>query len=414
MNNIISEKIEQAIQILNEKNIDLWLTFVRESATNHDPIMDLIVGTNVTWQSSFLINKNGDTTAIVGSLDEANMKLIGKFKNVIGYVQSIKEPLNQYLNKYNPQQIAINYSIDSNLADGLSYGMYLSLNEYLKEMEHSRQSPQTMTESATVKRTDFINRFISSEEIISSLRGRKSESEVELIKKAIEETENIFDEVTKFLSVGKSEIEVANFIKNLVKRKNLELAWDEETCPSVFTGPDTAGAHSGPTDRKIQEGHILNIDFGVKYNGYCSDMQRTWYILKANETKAPLEVQKGFDVIYESIQKAAKTIKPNVKGYEVDDVVRIFIIENGYEEFQHALGHQVGKAVHDGGVGLFPRWERYGKLPFLPIEEEQVFTIEPRLTVKNSGVVTIEEMIQVTKDGCIFLSHPQKELILIK
>lgn len=395
MNNIISEKIEQAIQILNEKNIDLWLTFVRESATNHDPIMDLIVGTNVTWQSAFLINKNGDTTAIVGSLDEANMKLIGKFKNVIGYVQSIKEPLIQYLNKYNPQQIAINYSIDSNLADGLSYGMYLSLKEYLKG-------------------TDFVNRFVSSEEIISSLRGRKSKSEIDFIKKAIEETENIFDEVTKFLSVGKSEIDVANFIKDLVKKKNLELAWEEETCPSVFTGPDTAGAHSGPTDRKIQEGHILNIDFGVKYNGYCSDMQRTWYVLKANETKAPLEVQKGFDVIYESIQRAGKTIKPDVKGYEVDDVARKFIIENGYEEFQHALGHQVGKAVHDGGVGLFPRWERYGKIPYLLIEEGQVFTIEPRLTVKDYGVVTIEEMIQVTKNGCEFLSHPQKELILIK
>ncbi|GAB6283555.1 MAG: Xaa-Pro peptidase family protein [Ignavibacterium sp.] len=395
MNNIISEKIEQAIQILNEKDIDLWLTFVRESATNHDPIMDLIVGTNVTWQSAFLINKNGDTTVIVGSLDEANMKLIGKFKNVIGYVQSIKEPLNQYLNKYKPQKIAINYSIDSNLADGLSYGMYLSLQEYLKE-------------------TDFINRFVSSEDIISSLRGRKSKSEISFIKKAIEETENIFDEVTKFLAVGKSEIEVAYFIKDLVKKKNLELAWEEETCPSVFTGPDTAGAHSGPTDRKIQKGHILNIDFGVKYNGYCSDMQRTWYILKANETKAPLEVQKGFDVIYESIQKAAKTIKPNVKGYEVDDVARKFIVENGYEEFQHALGHQVGKAVHDGGAGLFPRWERYGKIPYLLIEEKQVFTIEPRLTVKDYGVVTIEEMIQVTKNGCEFLSHPQKELILIK
>lgn len=395
MDNIISEKIEQAIQILNEKDIDLWLTFVRESATNRDPIMDLIVGTNVTWQSAFLINKNGVPTAIVGSLDEPNMKLIGKFKNVIGYVQSIKEPLIQYLNKYNPQQIAINYSIDSNLADGLSYGMYLSLNEYLKE-------------------TDFINRFISSEDIISSLRGRKSESEIQSIKKAIAETENIFNEVTKFLSVGKSEIDIANFIKDLVKKKNLELAWEEETCPSVFTGPDTAGAHSGPTDRKIEYGHILNIDFGVKYNGYCSDMQRTWYILRKDETKAPSEVQKGFDVIYESIQRAAKTIKPNIKGYEVDDVARKFIVENGYEEFQHALGHQVGRAVHDGGVGLFPRWERYGKIPYLLIEEGQVFTIEPRLTVKDYGVVTIEEMIQVTKDGCKFLSHPQKELILIK
>jgi Xaa-Pro aminopeptidase len=70
--------------------------------------------------------------------------------------------------------------------------------------------------------------------------------------------------------------------------------------------------------------------------------------------------------------------------------------------------------VHDGGAGLFPEWEKYGNLPFMGLEEGQVFTIEPRLPVEGFGVSTLEEEVFITKDGCEFISEPQKELILIK
>ena len=75
-----------------------------------------------------------------------------------------------------------------------------------------------------------------------------------------------------------------------------EPAWEINYCPSVFTGPQESGAHSGPTDRIIEKGHVLNIDFGIKLNGYCSDLQRTWYFLKDGETEAPVERRgPGFD-----------------------------------------------------------------------------------------------------------------------
>lgn len=392
---IIKEKISQAIEILNEKNIDLWLIFVRESATIHDPSIDIVVGTNCTWQSAFMINRNGDTTAILGSLDVPNMEMTGTFKNVIGYVKSIKEPFLEYLNKHKPGKIAVNYSTDSNLADGLTHGMFLVLNNLLKD-------------------TPFNNSLVSSEEIIAALRGRKSKTELNYMKEAVKETLLIFDMVTNFMKPGKTEKEVGTFIKRIVAEKGLELAWDEDHCPAVFTGPDTAGAHAGPTDRVIEKGHIINIDFGVKINGYCSDLQRTWYVLEDGQDTAPAEVQKGFDVLKESIRKAKAIVKPGITGCEVDDAARNYILENGYEEYQHALGHQVGRVAHDGGVGFYPRWERYGKHPFLPIEVGQVFTIEPRLTVKDRGIVTMEEEIVVTEKGCEYLSTPQEELILIK
>jgi Xaa-Pro aminopeptidase len=392
---ILKEKINQAVDILKEKNIDMWLTFVRESSVMTDPTMEMVVGTNSTWQAAFIINKDGETTAIIGSMEEGNFKKAGLYKNIIPYLKSIREPFREYIAKKNPKKIAINFSKTSVLADGLTYGMYQVLLDHLEG-------------------TDYKDRLISSEEIISALRGRKSTSELALMKEAIKETLKIFDEVTKFMKPGMTEIDVANFVKKLYTEKGFEPAWEETHCPAVFAGPNPNGPHEGPSDKVLTKGTIVNMDFGIKYKGYCSDLQRTWYILNDGETNAPAPVQKGFKVIFDSIQMVANKIKPGVKGVDMDEIARSFITKNGYPEYPHGLGHQVGKTVHDGVAGMFPSWERYGNAPFMELEEGQVFTIEPRLPVKGYGVSTIEEEVYITKNGCEFLSPPQKELILVR
>lgn len=395
MKSMIDEKISQAISILKEKHIDMWLTFVRESRTLPDPAVEMIVGSGCTWQTAYIITSKGDTIAIAGSLDTSNIKTHGHYKQVIGYVQGIENELVTVLKKLNPKKIAINYSVNSVMSDGLTHGMYLQLYTYLKK-------------------TPFAKRLISSEEIMSALRGRKSRTEIKYIKQAIKITLDVYDRVTGFLRPGITEQDVANFILQEAKKRGVrELAWDADHCPSVFSGPDTAGAHAGPTKRKIQGGHILNTDFGVKYNGYCSDLQRTWYIRRKGEKYPPKEVLHGFNVIRESILKAATYLKPGVTNWKVDDVARRYITSNGYEEYPHALGHQVGRAAHDGGGVLCPKWERYGILPFGKVEADQIYTLEPRLTVKEHGVATVEEMVVVTERGSVFLSKPQKELYVV-
>ena len=391
----VVEKINQAVKILNEKNIDLWLTFTRESGNIKEPMMDMLVGTNCTWQSAFIITRYGDSIALLGSLDVANMRAFGTYKEVHGYIKSIREVLIETLNRYKPAKIAINYSRNSSSADGLTHGMYLELLDYLKD-------------------TEYKDRLISSEELIAALRGRKSRAELDLMKVSIAETLKIFDETTHFIKPGVTEKEIAAFILNKCKERKYCTAWEKEYCPSVFTGPDTAGAHAGPTDRKVEKGHVINIDFGVKINGYCSDLQRTWYVLRDGETQAPPEVLKGFNVIKESIQLAAKELKPGKKGHEIDSISRNYIVQNGFEEYPHALGHQLGRFAHDGGALLAPKWERYGDIPDMIIEEGQVYTLEPRLTIKDFGIATIEEEVAVTKDGCEFISSPQTEIYLIK
>jgi Xaa-Pro aminopeptidase len=136
--------------------------------------------------------------------------------------------------------------------------------------------------------------------------------------------------------------------------------------------------------------------------------------LRDNETNAPPEVNKGFQVIIDSIQKAAKFMKPGSIAYEVDAVARNYIVENGYEEYPHALGHQVGRKAHDGGVILAPRWERYGDIPYKKIGIDEVYTLEPRLTIPSYGIATVEEEIVIRENGVEFLSEPQKEIYLIK
>jgi Xaa-Pro aminopeptidase len=392
---MIKEKIIQAIEILKEENIDCWLTFVRETSTIPDPAMDLIVGSGVTWHSAFIITAHGDTIAIVGSLDKANQETLGYYPKIIGYLESVEEDLINTLQEINPNEIAINYSLNTATADGLSHGLYLQLMTYLKN-------------------TPYSTRLVSSEPILNKLRGRKSDTEINRVKNSIEVTLDMFNQVGGFITTGKSEKDVAGFLLDLVEKRGIGLAWDPDHCPAVFTGPDTAGAHAGPTDRKVQPGHVLNIDFGVKIDGYCSDLQRSWYILKDGESDAPEEVKRGFRVIFDSISMAAEAIRPGKTGFEIDTIARSHIVSQGYEEYPHGLGHQIGREAHDGGALLGPNWERYGSLPDIPLEKNQLFTIEPRLTIKDYGIATVEEIVVITDDGCQFLSDRQKEILLIK
>jgi len=391
---LINEKITQAAAILREFNVDCWLTFVRETALNGDPTLPYLVDGDLTWHSALIITKGGESCAIVGQYDRKAVEDLGAYTRVVAYVQGITAPLREYLSTLQPATIAVNYSAESEICDGLTHGMYLALREILSGI-------------------GMQERLVQADRVIGALRERKSAGELERIRKAIHATEKIFAEVAPFIRPGKTEKEIADFMRGRADAMGFPRAWDERTCPAVFTGPDTAAAHYNPTARKVEEGHILNMDFGLKAEEYCSDMQRTFYILRRGETKAPDDVQKGFETIVRSIEESRRAMRPGVTGQSIDAVARSIITGAGYDEFPHGLGHQVGRFAHDGTALLGPAWEKYARKPFAPLEEGMVFTLEPRLTVAGRGVATVEEMVVVTKTGAEFLSVPQKELILV-
>ncbi|HZY41731.1 MAG TPA: aminopeptidase P family protein, partial [Anaerolineae bacterium] len=126
---LVIEKVEQAINILREKDVDVWLTFVRETSQLNDPCMSLIVSPDLqmTWHSAFILSKHDDRIAIVGRYDADNIQQTGAYKEVIGYDQSIRQPLVEVLNRLRPQCIAINYSESDPSSDGLTHGMWTQL-----------------------------------------------------------------------------------------------------------------------------------------------------------------------------------------------------------------------------------------------------------------------------------------------
>ncbi len=391
---LIQEKIQAAKKLLREFDIDCWITFVRESQINGDPNLAFLTTADVTWHSAFIITPDS-SYAVVGRYDKITVEDTGAYNEVIGFVEGFKNPFLKIMKQLNPKNIALNFSEGSEICDGITHGMYLTLSKTLAEIS-------------------FDKRIISAEKIVSALRERKSSTEISHIKEAIRHTEEIFILVSHFIKPGISEKEIARFMKDEVKKRNLGFAWEETVCPAIFTGPETAEAHYAPTDKKVERGHILNMDFGVKFNGYCSDLQRTFYILKENEKKAPDDVMKGFNTIVEAVEKPKLAMKPDVLATKIDKISRDIVTRNGYEEFPHALGHQVGRFSHDGTVLLGPPWEKYLDKINLPLKENMVFTIEPRLPIAGHGIATIEEMVLITETGAEWLSHPQKELILIE
>lgn len=388
---IIAEKLDQAHAILGEQGVGAWIVFVRESSQGGDPVLPLVYDGGFTWQSALIVTRNGDRVAVVGQLDDGAVRASGVWTEVIPYVKSIREPLVEVIRRLDPDSIAIDFSLSDYSADGLSHGMFMLLQQYFAD-------------------TPYADRFVSAEGVVGSLRGRKSPAEVERMRTAIKITEAIFSEVSAFACPGRTEREVAQFLQTAAQRRGVELAW-EPPCPIVNSGPESMVGHGVPGDIRIEPGHVLHIDFGVRYQGYCSDLQRCWYVPGTGQTSPPLAVRAAFDAVAEGIRKAADFIQPGVKGWEVDAVARKAIVDAGFPEYEHALGHQVGRSAHDGGTILGPQWPRYGETSSRSVEVGNVFTLEPSiLKVGTTGCIGLEEMVLVAPDGCQWLSQPQTTL----
>jgi Xaa-Pro aminopeptidase len=393
MMSLIQQKIDQAVKILEEKNIDLWLIFVRETTAGGDPILPLIYGEDLTWQSALIITSQGECIAIVGRYEAEAARKTGGYDRVIPYDQSIKEMLLETLSKINPLKIAINYSKNDVHADGLSFGLYQVLQSYLGN-------------------SSFQTRLISAESVIGALRGRKSKIEIERIKTAIETTEKIFSRTFETIKLGMTEKQISDFMHNQLIEYSVDAAWTYSNCPAVNIGPNSPVGHVGPSDIRLSPGQLLHIDFGVRLDDYCSDIQRVAYFLAPGEEEPPLVVKHGFETIVKAIQKTVSAIRPGMIGKDVDSIARNTVTSAGYPEYMYATGHHLGRSAHDGAGILGPEWERYGNTPNYPVETGHVYTIEPGLFIPNYGYIGLEEDILIKEDGAIFLSKPQVELIL--
>jgi Xaa-Pro aminopeptidase len=387
-------KLEQAHTLLETLGLDAWLLFVRETSMVSDPALPLIAPFDLTWESALIVSRTNTRIAIVGRYDVQPIEATGLFTAVRGYDAAIGDQLRDTLRALDPQQIAINYSTSEVAADGLTHGMYLRLLELLDG-------------------TPYAERLVSAHALASSLRAQKTAQEQARLVAATASAEEIFKIVSQTIKVGVSERELAALMHREAAARGLTTAWESNSCPIVNTGPHSPIGHVTPTSLTVQPGHLVHIDFGVQRDGFCSDQQRMWYVLNEDETAPPAEVQQAWQVVRTAIERAFAFIKPGVQGWQVDEVARNVFREAGLPEYQHAVGHGVGRAVHDGGTLLGPRWDRYGQTPYGTVAPGMIFTLECGVQTAY-GFLGLEDEIIIEDDGARWLAPPQTELWLVR
>lgn len=386
-NPLYLDKLKQASGILQELGLDAWLTIERETALNADPISELLWNFSVIWPVIVIVTADGQRIATSGIHDVSSLEKSGLFTEVIPFNQEPEEVLPDIIKRLDPKTIALNYSEKSVAADGLTHGLYLKLVRMFKD-------------------TPYPERFVSAEALIGHLRQRKNPTELGLLKEAARTAHEIFEAFNQVIHVGMSETEMAAVFHDEIKRRGIGYSWDASQCPNMNAGPNTGRGHLGPQpDIVLEKGNILNIDFGVKQNGYCSDHQRMWYALRDGETKPPADVQKHFYAVRDAIRAGFDALKPGVKGKEVDAAARQFLIDAGYPSFPHGLGHNVGRYAHDGGTGLGEKADGI-------LEPNQVVTLE-LLVFNEYGYFSLEEEAITTETGAEWFWPPQEELILV-
>jgi Xaa-Pro aminopeptidase len=391
------EKLAQATQLVAASDADVWLTFVRETALGSDPVLPLILEGGLTWHSALMVGRGGAKVAVVGNYDADPLIASGDWDRVVPYVQGVGPDLLRELESLVAPggKIAINYSTSNEKADGITHGMFLLLSDILRG-------------------TRFDGSLVSAEGIVGALRGQKTSAECLRMREAIAETDRMFADIAAFARVGVTERAVYDHVHRLARERGLGFSWDPVGDPIVNSGPDSMIGHGIPSDTiKIAPGHIFHIDLGLLKDDYASDIQRCWYVPEPGETSPPEDVLDALEAVNAAISAGAERLAPGVEGWTVDAAARETLVARGYPEYLHALGHQVGRAAHDGGALLGPKWDRYGNLPTTPVKEREVYTLELGITVPGRGYLGLEEMVQVTANGIEWLSHRQLEMPLL-
>lgn len=242
----------------------------------------------------------------------------------------------------------------------------------------------------------FKGELVPMEGFIQKIRQIKSEEEMVFMRKAQSIADETFSHLLNFIRPGMTEREVYLELVTDLQRRG---AQGESFSAIVASGERGSLPHAAPTDKVIERGELVTLDFGCKYGGYCSDMTRTICVGKATEKQKEI-----YYTVLKAQEAALAAIKPGSVCKDVDKIARDLITEAGYGgQFGHGLGHAVGLEVHES--------PRLNTLDDSLLEPGMVVTDEPGIYIPGFGGVRIEDIVLVTPEGHEILSTSTKELI---
>ncbi len=384
--------------------IDAWVVICREN--NNDPLAMFVGGENAGYEAAFVFFLRGnrvESLALSPWGEATALKDMGVQDRVIEFERGgdLYALVKRELAAANPRTIGVNCAA-LGIADGLSWTQRSKLEKALG--------------------SDLAGRLVSAEELIAEWLSVKLPEEVEIMRRAGELTVQLEIEAYRTVIPGKTrDCDVRAHIKQRMVELGVEDGWAPDQNPNVNSG--IPRGHSGPTEKVIQPGDFIQTDFGIKvYGVWCTDYQRFAYVLAPGETEAPPDAIQKWENGRRGNRIVRETMKPGLRGYDVDRAQREWMSETGSLPIKWGTGHPVGYWAHDIGPYLT------GAQTSAPPSGGSTRVLRPGQTFAFDGffaweidheggkaekMISVEEMAVVTEEGAEYLIPPQEELILI-
>ncbi len=394
---IHQKRFQRAIEALNQYDIDAWVILGKETNVLGEPAYLFLMPIEVSGRTALILTKSGERVLIGSRMEMEEWDASGLFTETFSYpdLPGFEALIAEALAKRMPMgRIAINAFTTDPSADGLSHTDFLLLERCFTA-------------------AGFKGELIPSARIMKHVRGRKSDQEVEGIRKAVQEAMKIYDEARPQMRVGMSGMDIQRLFQGLIDKKGYGYSWYHDGNPFVSVGPRSSYlCKRPPADVFIQPGDLVNVDLGIRVNGFASDNQRSFYALAEGETAPAPEVQRAWETIQHMNHDVCAAMKTGVESCDLTEIGNRVMLEHGYEEgWAGGYGHEIHLFAHQGGISA-------GKGLYRPevdtlLEENMTFTLEPAILTSH-GRLCQEEVIRVTKNGGEMLSTPQKEIWIIQ
>nr|WP_263325756.1 Xaa-Pro peptidase family protein [Neobacillus sp. Marseille-Q6967] len=234
--------------------------------------------------------------------------------------------------------------------------------------------------------------------LIEKLRLIKTDAEIKILKVAADIADAAFKHILDFIRPGKTELEVSNELEFFMRKAG---ATSSSFDIIVASGHRSALPHGVASEKVIESGDFVTLDFGAYYNGYVSDITRTVAVGQPDQ-----KLKEIYEIVLEAQLRGMAGIKPGMTGKEADALTRDYITEKGYGDyFGHSTGHGIGLEVHEGPALSFRS--------DIVLEPGMIVTVEPGIYIPGLGGVRIEDDTIITKDHNEALTHSTKELIIL-